>query len=373
MTAAIRSLECKGASVIVRWDAGGEDVFPAVWLRDNCSCAECVHPGNGQRLWDMADVEGEILALSADMDADGRPVLTFAPDGHQVSLDPDGLVAAARARRETPHRPRLWGRALEEDLPRLRYDDVCSDDAARARWLGWVRDLGFAILDDVPTEPGMVTRVVDLFGYVRETNYGRLFDVVSVVNPTNLAYTGLGLGVHTDNPYRDPVPTLQLLHCLESADVGGDTVLVDGFNAAERLRAEAPESFAMLCAHEIPFRFRDDTADLVTRGAVIEVDGRGAIKAVRYNNRSVQAFDMDFGVMEAYYAAYRAFGRLLKDREGEVQFKAGAGTLFIVDNRRVMHGRTAFSGEGRRHLQGCYADRDGLLSTLAVLEQGGAA
>ena len=32
-----------------------------------------------------------------------------------------------------------------------------------------------------------------------------------------------------------------------------------------------------------------------------------------------------------------------------------------------MHARTAFSVTGGRHLQGCYADLDGLASTLAVL------
>jgi gamma-butyrobetaine dioxygenase len=43
--------------------------------------------------------------------------------------------------------------------------------------------------------------------------------------------------------------------------------------------------------------------------------------------------------------------------------------LFIVDNTRVLHARKAFSGVGKRWLQGCYADRDGLLSTLAVIEE----
>ena len=36
-------------------------------------------------------------------------------------------------------------------------------------------------------------RIVELFGFVRETNYGRLFDVRSEADPINLAYTGLGL------------------------------------------------------------------------------------------------------------------------------------------------------------------------------------
>ena len=48
--------------------------------------------------------------------------------------------------------------------------------------------------------------------------------------------------------------------------------------------------------------------------------------------------------------------------------KLGPGDLFIVDNRRVLHGRKGFTSAGGRHLQGCYADRDGLLSTRAVLQ-----
>jgi gamma-butyrobetaine dioxygenase len=41
-----------------------------------------------------------------------------------------------------------------------------------------------------------------------------------------------------------------------------------------------------------------------------------------------------------------------------------------MDNLRVLHGRTGFAAdEGERHLQGCYADRDGLRSTLEVLRR----
>jgi [2-(trimethylamino)ethyl]phosphonate dioxygenase len=51
-----------------------------------------------------------------------------------------------------------------------------------------------------------------------------------------------------------------------------------------------------------------------------------------------------------------------------VGFRMGAGDLFIVDNRRVLHGRRGFAG-GRRHLQGAYADVDSLASKLRVLEK----
>ncbi len=52
-------------------------------------------------------------------------------------------------------------------------------------------------------------------------------------------------------------------------------------------------------------------------------------------------------------------------------FKLQPGDLFIVDNTRVLHARKAFSGSGKRWLQGCYADKDGLYSTLAAIEEEG--
>lgn len=47
------------------------------------------------------------------------------------------------------------------------------------------------------------------------------------------------------------------------------------------------------------------------------------------------------------------------------------GDCLIFDNTRILHARTAFSVTGSRLLQGCYADMDGLASTLAVLRREG--
>jgi alpha-ketoglutarate-dependent taurine dioxygenase len=204
---------------------------------------------------------------------------------------------------------------------------------------------------------------------VRETNYGRLFDVVSVEKARNLAFTALGLGNHTDNPYRDPVPQLQLLHCLETAAAGGESIVVDGFAVAERLRREAPDSFAVLTRTLVPFRYVEDGAvDLRHAAPLIELDVAGRLRTVRYNNRSIGPVDIDPDEIPAFYGAYRKLGRLLHDPAMTVGFRMGAGDLFIVDNRRVLHGRRGFAG-GRRHLQGAYADVDSLASKLRVLEK----
>jgi [2-(trimethylamino)ethyl]phosphonate dioxygenase len=364
----VEHLEIDGSRLRIEWGDGHTSAFHAVWLRDNCSCPDCRHP-SGQRLLDTRAVP-DTVAIADARASDGVVAATFA-DGHESSWDAAWLRANCYCGEEPTGRGRrrLWGAEIQADLPVHRYDDVAAGGAALRGWLEAVDALGFAILTGGPTEPGTVTRVAELFGYVRETNYGRLFDVRSVVDPTNLAYTGLGLGAHTDNPYRDPTPTLQLLHCLSSSAGGGDNTLVDGFRVAAELRARAPQQFDLLARHPVRFRYADDDADLETATPVLSLDAHGEIAAVHYNTRSAQPFRLPEDVMEPYYAAYQAFGRMLEASDYRIQFKLAPGDLFIVDNLRVMHGRTGYSETGERRLQGCYADRDGLRSRLAVLRR----
>ena len=189
-------------------------------------------------------------------------------------------------------------------------------------------------------------------------------DVRTVVDPTNLAYTGLGLGAHTDNPYRDPTPTLQLLHCLASSAAGGENTLVDGFRVAADL---SPDHRGLLARYPLRFRFADADTELETEVPVLTLAVSGELAAVHYNTRSVQPIRVPD--VHAYYEAYQAFGRMLEEPRYRIEFKLEPGDLFIVDNLRVLHGRTGYSESGERHLQGCYADRDGLRSKLAVLSR----
>ena len=100
-----------------------------------------------------------------------------------------------------------------------------------------------------------------------------------------------------------------------------------------------------------------------------DLSPRGEVAAVRLNGPTALPFDVDSDLMEPYYEAYRAFGLMLESPEFQVRFRLDPGDLYIVDNTRVVHGRTEFVAEGNRHLQGCYADRDSLFSRLAVLNR----
>lgn len=361
--------DADGAVLRVTWPDGESHRYHAIWLRDNAREPRFRHPDNDQRLFDITDVPEDVAISSAAGLADGGISVHFSPEGIECLYPKAFLIDHAYDVDRRPAR-RLWTGATHGGVRLHEFNDVVADGAARKAWLEDVARDGLSFLENVPAQEGRILDVVSLFGFVRETNYGKLFEVRAENKPTNLAFTNQGLNVHLDNPYRDPVPGLQLLHCLEQAKEGGLSVFIDGFAVADELRATDPAAFRLLSRHWTPFRFADETADLRARGPLIGLDDHGDVISVRYNNRSIAPFDVPFERMTEYYAAVRRWARLLLEERFELQVRLEPGQLALFDNQRVLHGRRG-DFVGRRHLQGCYADKDALLSTIRVLERVG--
>ena len=164
---------------------------------------------------------------------------------------------------------------------------------------------------------------------------------------------------------------LQLLACLENSVLGGESAVVDGFAIAQYLQTSDRSAFDILARHPIRFAYEgSNDVSLTSKRPIFELGPDGELLAVRFNNRSAAPFvDIPFDDLEEFYRAYRRFAECLDNPDFSVRFKLAAGEAFIVDNTRILHARTAFHGSGKRWLQGCYADKDGLLSTLRVLER----
>lgn len=350
------------------WSDGTTSFWPGIWLRDQCACPQCRHP-SGQRLFEIGELPEQPQIERVAMQSDGSVRVDWKEAGH-VSVYPAAFLYEHNLKsRPAPAPIELWGANLAE-LPEDDWSRVSRDPARELGWLEAYHRYGFGLLRNVPVRPAMVAEVGDRLGFVRATNYGRLFDVISVPDPNNLANTALGLGVHSDNPYRDPTPGVQLLHCLVCDAPGGDSILVDGFAAAEQVRAESPEQFDLLTRVPANFRFADQDTDLRARRPLISVDVEGRITSIQFNNRSFAGIDGPADLVEPWYAAYRNFARILKQPERELVFRLAPGDLLVMQNERALHGRTTFDVNlGRRHLQGCYVDKDGLESRMRVLRR----
>ena len=365
-----------GKALRVMWDNSAQARFHAIWLRDNALDPATRAAGNGQRLITLGDIPADtrIDAVSSD----GAVLsVTFVPEGKVVEFPSDWLQDHAYDRERQTRQAgwlgaglKTWDKATGQ-IVRADFDDLKSNPAILGHWLSAIHQYGFTLVTNGPKESGAVLNVVGLFGYIRETNYGKWFEVRTEVNPTNLAFTGLALQGHTDNPYRDPVPTLQLLYCLDNSTSGGDSILIDGFRVVERLQEEMPEGFALLSQYCARFEYSGtEGICLRARRPMIELAPDGELLGIRFNNRSSAPItDVPFEDMETYYAAYRRFGELVDDPAMGIVVKLQPGECVLFDNTRLLHARTGFAGAGSRWLQGCYSDKDGLLSTLAVLTE----
>jgi gamma-butyrobetaine dioxygenase len=373
-SAAVKRLWSNADMLSIEWADGTLSEFASLWLRDNLR--EDRDPHSGQRLIDIADLPENPRIRSAVAD-NGAVNVEWEAEPRGASFEFEWLLAHAANRFPGPpgFTPRRWleGAGLDaaRDFQWAAFSEVRVDRSLHARWLERLLQDGIAFLSNVPPNEGGILEAAALMGRVSETNYGRVFDVRSVPQPENLAYSDLGLGLHTDNPYREPVPGFQVLHALIASPGGGESLFGDGFAIAERLRMTSPDAFAILTRTAVPFLYRSQDAELYAERPLIQLSCSGDVSAVHYNNRSIAPLRLAVRDTAPFYSAYRRFAALLHDSRFHLQLKLRDGDLVAFDNQRILHGRTAFSSAMYpRHLRGCYLTRDSVYSEAALLHRG---
>jgi Taurine catabolism dioxygenase TauD, TfdA family len=350
----------------VEWSDGQRTDFTSLWLADNDPVHRDAH--SGQRLIDVADLPDEPKIHGATVN-DAQVRIEWQGGAPSTSV----AIAWLASQRQRPAagsaRPvTFWGDAQEmdahEDFAWLSLQQLRDKDGRAATWFRRLSVEGLAFVSEVPARDGAILDAVAPIGLVQETNYGRLFDVRSVAKAENLAYTDLGLGLHTDNPYRDPVPGFQVLHCILPAADGGDNLFTDGFAVAEHLRRVHPQEFAVLTQNAVPFLFRARDVELYAERPIIQLGMQGEVVAVHYNNRSIAPLPPSGPDITGYYEAYRCFARHLRQPIFHLTMRMARGDMVVFDNWRVLHARTSFSAA--RHLQGCYLTKDSVYSRIAL-------
>jgi gamma-butyrobetaine dioxygenase len=354
-------------TVALRWPDGTSRDFPLIWLRDNDPAG--LHPDTQERVTDLLSIDPEPQATAAEL-GEGGLTLHWADGGDSRFaldwLDRHGPGTPVADPAELPHV--TWRAGFT--VPRHDAARIAAEDTALLDWLRDTVACGLTIVEGVAKEPGAGLALAERIGFLRQTNFGTAFEVISKPNPNNLAYTALALPLHTDLANQELPPGYQFLHCIANEAEGGGSVFADGVAMAEALRAEDPEAFDLLARVPIAFRFHDGEVDIRIHRPVINLTHDGEVHEIKWNAHLAGVFDMEAAVMPAYYRAYRAFMALTRDAAFQVRLKLQAGEMVVFDNRRVLHGREAFDpATGHRHLQGCYVDRGEVLSRIRVLSR----
>ena len=122
---------------------------------------------------------------------------------------------------------------------------------------------GIALVRNTPSTGSETRQIIERVGFIKRTHFGDEFVLKFKEGAYNFSYVGSALQLHSDLPYYDYKPGTNLLHCLVQSKMGGgQNTIVDGFNAADRMRKLYPDDFKVLT--KVMVNWRDKGVDCGT-------------------------------------------------------------------------------------------------------------
>lgn len=356
------------------------------------------------------------------------------PQSHTTWISYDVLSRISTAGRATapehdyiPGPQLTWNAEEYSRFQDIDYEAYMQDDTVLFRALRQLHSHGLLFLSNVPEDEKSVEQCALRIGPLKNTFYGYTWDVRSVPESKNVAYTSQDLGFHMDLLYMHQPPHVQLLHCIRSSSSGGASLFTDSYKAATDLFTTNTDDFGALSALSVNFHYDHAPSQLYHQSRnVFELlplrSGRRIFNDIRSfkrwseqeeppNSQSSRdpslspkktlqildylaavnwsppfqaPFEMPISAVEdvrrgsellssrtkRWHSAARVFSKLIHRPEGIYERLMKPGECVIFDNRRVLHARRAFdAGDAgkERWLRGAYLDKDPYLSKLRTL------
>jgi len=239
--------------------------IPGRWLRDICPCSSCRNRDTAQRqinVFHHSSADACTISKVHSIDTlSGRAFQVTFKDGHQ-SLIPAVIIEQRHAQKQALHRigqthMMLWDSNIYKQPPLVDYQAV-RDGPGMADLMRKIQEFGFCFVGETPVNPSKTQSFLESIGPIRNTHYGGFYDFTSDLSLKDTAYTSEALEPHTDNTYFTEPAGLQALHLLshtsgsKAADklwedgLGGESVLVDGFAAAQKLFSQDGRAYQLL-------------------------------------------------------------------------------------------------------------------------------
>lgn len=372
-------------------DKAGRFVHFHFWqLRDDCKCPQCVDPHSKQRLFRTSDIPMTVRPRHVKWDGKQMQVLWKNDIPGYGGLHKSNWSVEELHKPHSPfyslHRGRKWSKNLDwgtgimkNNQHWISYQDYMGNEEKFAVAMRALSRMGLIFVKDIPQSREMVEKLATRIGPLRNTFYGSTWDVRSMPEAKNVAYTNQDLGFHMDLLYMKEPPGYQLLHCLENSCEGGESRFSDAFRAARLMARENPFLYDVLTKRALTYEYTHDDQLYYNRWPVFDLHpDRGSGTSIRHVNYSppfqsklplTRAFhdNENFGEFDLLTRALRKFLRYVEHPSHVFELKLNPGECVIFENRRVLHARRQFNtGTGKRWLAGAYIDEDAALSRFNV-------
>ena len=361
-------IEVDSKKVFINSGYTKEEIHP-FWLRERINSDDALDKGTQQRLFDPTSLNSDINIDK--IEKQNGFLQLFFTDGTNYKVKEDHIISEYKSHHLDPISiEKVKWNSEFNSFQKFKFEADIFEDKKMYDLLVSFYKYGFVVLSNVPTEDNFIIKFANSIGSVRRTNFGEFFNVRSKANPNDLAYTSLALAPHTDNPYRNPVPCVQLLHCIINKVSGGKSTLVDGYTVSEKIKNDYPDYYDILTNVKVKFKFTDKTVVLEDTSELIKLDGNKEFKQVRFSPRLDYAPIIEKSKLDLFYKARNKISELYNSENYKIEFKLGEGDLLMMDNHRLLHGRTVYDvNEGDRFLQGCYIDFDSTEGKLRHLKR----
>ncbi|XP_050686095.1 trimethyllysine dioxygenase, mitochondrial-like isoform X2 [Eriocheir sinensis] len=295
------------------------------------------------------------------------------PDGHKSSYEYKFLWQNTYEGRQTSHKPPqlLWTAYTfpKPEQTTVSFDEMKSlqKDGVK-KVVGAIIKHGFAFISEVPTDVESTRSAVEKICAIKRSFFGEMWGMEgSDLMHSDTAYTSEFIGAHTDSTYFSQACRIQVFHCLEVASEGGENLLVDGFSVAQQFKEKYPEGYAFLSSESFPSEYLEEGQHHSSLDTVFKHNPEtGCLSQFRYNiyDRAPLS-SIPHEKIQDFYIHFSNLTKIIRDPKNEHWLRLEPGTVLLIDNWRVMHGRRSFSG--RRAMIGCYLDNEEFTSSARVL------
>mmetsp|Transcript_14900 Transcript_14900/g.17410 ORF Transcript_14900/g.17410 Transcript_14900/m.17410 type:complete len:446 (+) Transcript_14900:348-1685(+) len=369
-------------TVDILWKDGHKSTFHAIWLLDHDP--KYVHETSLQRGLDSAGLSLSTEHPTAIAVSDDGSKVTFSWEGAEV-VEYDAEFLRNHCYTKTPPEefsspkefdPILWNakNMSKDTIPTFNSERIVSDDAELYKALVSLKKYGVILVDNMPSSLSGTEEITRRFGPPRETFYGAMWDTApkpgAEVNDT--AYTKDALHPHTDASYLYDMAGLQCFNCVAQSEAltdeanseEGCTKILDGFKIMEILKQEEPSTYEFFLNNKLKWFCMEEGVHMeMVATAFTETP----YKIFRYNSYDLDTVDyLPSELVPEYYKHTKIINEYIRSKDNVVLARLMPGEMVIVDNQRVCHGRTSFTGY--RNMVGCYIGRDDWYSKLRVLK-----